>query len=734
MNYSQSVTNATAGSSRTEHAAANAHHQHSAVFTQYQTILSRPAFQSSLCNRSVKMGTSYFTADPNCRFPNSNGSFKCDSNMMTESGSKWLYGNHVVDYPLNLSTNNSTSQSIVYMPHHRTALHSCDSSSSLRFQTPAKNQSVLPENCESSDSVIEGQFIEKFANFSLNKVTTSAEVGRVDFGNTLSNRYDVFGTANVEYSQFNAVSAGCNTLTTSSLYNYTGKDHQGNNCFVEHDCINGVTYFYSNEGQKSFPYDGSAAGHYLYNGAPSYLSNPAYCKSDASCFSICAELKAELQARQQLNCPHSYSYEYHDVPQKVDNYYKLLPLEEVTTNPMMQQNGYFCLVTTAYKAVLADDGLYYCLRRLHGFRVVNSNALSAVYQWKTKVSSPNVVGVKEAFTNKAFGDNSLIFVFDYYPGAETLKSRHFSSQKQCKSNNNFQNRDNITTYDPTSKNSTVENKPIAENLLWSYVINICSALRVIHSAGLAARTIDPSKILVVGKSRILLNCCSIFDVLTFEQTQNNHVLISRYQQDDLVGLGQLIFSLACGNLSPLQQANFASSMEFLSRHYSADLKNLILYLLHGQRSKNVMEIMPMIGARFFSHLDSWLMRVDMLENELIKEMENGRLFRILCKLATVNERPILGMDPQWSETGDRYLLKLFRDYVFHQVTEDGSPWLDLGHIIQCLNKLDAGVAEKIMLMSRDEQNVLIVSFADLHRCLDQSFTEIVQNTCQGVTS
>ncbi|OUC45780.1 hypothetical protein D917_01765 [Trichinella nativa] len=632
MNYSQSVTNATAGSSRTEHAAANAHHQHSAVFTQYQTILSRPAFQSSLCNRSVKMGTSYFTADPNCRFPNSNGSFKCDSNMMTESGSKWLYGNHVVDYPLNLSTNNSTSQSIVYMPHHRTALHSCDSSSSLRFQTPAKNQSVLPENCESSDSVIEG----------------------------------------------------CNTLTTSSLYNYTGKDHQGNNCFVEHDCINGVTYFYSNEGQKSFPYDGSAAGHYLYNGAPSYLSNPAYCKSDASCFSICAELKAELQARQQLNCPHSYSYEYHDVPQKVDNYYKLLPLEEVTTNPMMQQNGYFCLVTTAYKAVLADDGLYYCLRRLH----------------------------------------ALIFVFDYYPGAETLKSRHFSSQKQCKSNNNFQNRDNITTYDPTSK----------KNLLWSYVINICSALRVIHSAGLAARTIDPSKILVVGKSRILLNCCSIFDVLTFEQTQNNHVLISRYQQDDLVGLGQLIFSLACGNLSPLQQANFASSMEFLSRHYSADLKNLILYLLHGQRSKNVMEIMPMIGARFFSHLDSWLMRVDMLENELIKEMENGRLFRILCKLATVNERPILGMDPQWSETGDRYLLKLFRDYVFHQVTEDGSPWLDLGHIIQCLNKLDAGVAEKIMLMSRDEQNVLIVSFADLHRCLDQSFTEIVQNTCQGVTS
>lgn len=53
------------------------------------------------------------------------------------------------------------------------------------------------------------------------------------------------------------------------------------------------------------------------------------------------------------------------------------------------------------------------------------------------------------------------------------------------------------------------------------------------------------------------------------------------------------------------------------------------------------------------------------------------------------------MDPTWSETGDRYMLKLFRDYVFHQETEDGRPWLDMGHIVQCLNKLDAGAPEKV---------------------------------------
>jgi PAB-dependent poly(A)-specific ribonuclease subunit 3 len=89
-----------------------------------------------------------------------------------------------------------------------------------------------------------------------------------------------------------------------------------------------------------------------------------------------------------------------------------------------------------------------------------------------------------------------------------------------------------------------------------------------------------------------------------------------------------------------------------------------------------------------------------------KELENGRLFRLLAKLNFILERreyfqPLLlffkhvcvnprfrsDMDPDWSETGDRYLLKLFRDYVFHQTTEDGAPFLDLAHVVMCLNKV-----------------------------------------------
>ena len=57
--------------------------------------------------------------------------------------------------------------------------------------------------------------------------------------------------------------------------------------------------------------------------------------------------------------------------------------------------------------------------------------------------------------------------------------------------------------------------------------------------------------------------------------------------------------------------------------------------------------------------------------------------------------------------------------------EDSRPWLDMAHVISCLNKLDAGIPDKVCLMSRDEQNVLVVSYAELKQCLEQSFNECI---------
>lgn len=85
------------------------------------------------------------------------------------------------------------------------------------------------------------------------------------------------------------------------------------------------------------------------------------------------------------------------------------------------------------------------------------------------------------------------------------------------------------------------------------------------------------------------------------------------------------------------------------------------------------------------------------------ELENARLVRLLCKFGFINERPeyvfislreyrlILcfrfAREPRWSETGDRYIIKLFRDYVFHQIDENGNPVVNLSHVLTCLSKV-----------------------------------------------
>lgn len=76
-----------------------------------------------------------------------------------------------------------------------------------------------------------------------------------------------------------------------------------------------------------------------------------------------------------------------------------------------------------------------------------------------------------------------------------------------------------------------------------------------------------------------------------------------------------------------------------------------------------------------------------METNFGSELENSRLVKLLSKLNFINERPEFEKDPRWMETGDRYMIKLFRDYIFHQVNEMGVPVVDMGHVISCLNKV-----------------------------------------------
>ncbi|XP_078258518.1 PAN2-PAN3 deadenylation complex subunit PAN3 isoform X3 [Rhinoraja longicauda] len=457
---------------------------------------------------------------------------------------------------------------------------------------------------------------------------------------------------------------------------------------------------------------------YIY---PSSAPHVAYMqpKANAPSFFLSDELRQELIHKHLITMAQIDQTENPGFPTEVDSYHSLFPLEPPPAN-RLQKTSNFGFITSCYKAINSKDDLPYCLRRIHGFRLINTKCMVLVDMWK-KIQHSNTVTLREVFTTKAFGEHSLVFAYDFHAGAETMMNRHFNDP----SADAYFTKRKWGQHDGPLPRQHAGLLP--ESLIWAYIVQLSSALRTIHTAGLACRVMDPTKILITGKTRLRVNCVGISDVLTFDSSQNNPLgMMPQYQQADLISLGKVVLALACNSVAGIQRENIQKAMDLVSLNYSSDLKNLILYLLTDQnRLRSVNDIMPMIGARFYTQLDSAQMRNDVIENDLMKEVQNGRLFRLLAKLGTINERPEFQKDPTWSETGDRYLLKLFRDHLFHQLTEAGTPWIDLSHIVSCLNKLDAGVPEKISLVSRDEKSVLVVTYADLKRCFESAFSELL---------
>ena len=341
-----------------------------------------------------------------------------------------------------------------------------------------------------------------------------------------------------------------------------------------------------------------------------------------------------------------------------------------------------------------------------------------------------MVTVHDCFTTRVFGDSSLIFVTDYHPLSKTLA-------EQLGSSSNF-----------TSQRTSNRSAPgaVPEQVIWGYVVQLVSALKVIHENGLAARLISPSKILVTGKNRIRLNSCAVPDVVDSGCTTP----LEQLQREDLRQLGRLALTLAA-NSPNVASTSAPRAIESATKPYSERLRTVITALIfdtwkESSLARDITVLSNSIADQILPALDASLLAEDDLTWQLGRELENGRLVRLMAKLGCINERPELnpGFSPQnpsssnpssnaWSETGERYYLKLFRDYVFHQVAaEDGRPVMDLAHIIGTLNKLDAGSEERIMLMTRDEQNVFVVSFREVKKGLEAAFAELMRMSERGV--
>ncbi|TFY83968.1 hypothetical protein EWM64_g28 [Hericium alpestre] len=406
------------------------------------------------------------------------------------------------------------------------------------------------------------------------------------------------------------------------------------------------------------------------------------------------------------------------LPEELEGYHTLVPLESTTSDRRKFGSWY----STVYRAT-GKDGRGYVLRRVENYRLMHQAAFTAIEQW-SRIRHPNIVSVQEAFTTRAFGDSSLIMVYTYHPNATTLYDAHIKPKAPTFQNGRLQ----------------AQSQFVPERTLWSYIIQIAGAIKAVHDKGLAVRMIDVTKVLVTGQNRVRISSCGIADVLSYSPAtaapatpgttgstgstgtaSPTSSIIALHQQEDLAMFGKLIFALCCSNVAAINNLNKA--LDVMSKTYSADVKNVALFCLS---KPGMHKLFDMIGSRLLTEMDEMQNGIDSLEGELMYELENARLVRLLCKFGFINERPEFARDPRWSETGDRYIIKLFRDYVFHQVDEHGNPVVNLSHVLTCLNKLDAGTEERIMLVSRDEQSVLVVSYKDVKACIESAFGELAR--------
>lgn len=123
-----------------------------------------------------------------------------------------------------------------------------------------------------------------------------------------------------------------------------------------------------------------------------------------------------------------------------------------------------------------------------------------------------------------------------------------------------------------------QNNKLPEPLIWNYIIQLTSALRIIHAAGLACRSLDPTKIILTGGNRLRLSCLGVMDVIMNDNTTsgNTMAIVQHYQQEDLTALGKLVVALACKSTMSVQRENIQTALELVTRSYTSDLRNLIM--------------------------------------------------------------------------------------------------------------------------------------------------------------
>jgi PAB-dependent poly(A)-specific ribonuclease subunit 3 len=346
------------------------------------------------------------------------------------------------------------------------------------------------------------------------------------------------------------------------------------------------------------------------------------------------------------------------------------------------------------------------------------------------VNHPNVVALRAVFTTGAFAaldpsrhltvagaeaatsengsrtgghpsDLELVFVYDIYPSAKTMHEYYFCG----------------------------DTSSLSEELFWILALQLVSALRSLHLQYhlTAYGAIGARHVLVVSPHRLKLNKIGIAAAFDPDDEDVSLSKTNEYQRQDWIALHDLLLALAArSNPRAVRHGcvrDPEAAIETVRGAFSQDVEQLLRSIANPSQSTSE-SWNRLLTERLWRAFELSLNHGDILETIAQDAVSDGELFIVGTKLACVTERADLIGDPHWSEIGDRYLLKLFRDRVFHGAE------LHLDRIRDELRRLNAGTAERILLESRDGRSRLLVTYADLSRFLETALRELASRLAE----
>jgi len=293
------------------------------------------------------------------------------------------------------------------------------------------------------------------------------------------------------------------------------------------------------------------------------------------------------QAQWSLETSGLRADEFTPLPDRLLHHHSLYPLEDPSADGGDRTSQALGLRTFVMKGISAYDGQAYCLRHVCGKQVIPSadllsGARAAVEAWAPVSNHPNLVGLRSAFVSSELdGVSALFFVHDFHPGSLTLAQVHLQA---------------------SAVHGVLTVTSVSEPLMWSYLVQLTSALRCVHSAGLVLRPgcLHPSKVLVTGFGRLRVGCVGVLDVLSPADTQDADEVL-RMHCADLTALGQLLLSLACAGMTG------APSLELCAAHFSMELTRIVAALLasaDGGQVTSWRQLVAALADRTMAEMDS----------------------------------------------------------------------------------------------------------------------------------